>query len=168
MEEKGQYQKATFAAGCFWGVEAAFRHREGVIATAVGYTGGTTSGPTYEQVCSGTTGHAEAVEILFDPNIISYDLLLNLFWDCHDSTQRDRQGPDIGSNYRSAIFFHTGEQRAAAEASKAWLQASDAFRGKEIVTEIVPAGEFWMAEEYHQQFYEKSGRGFCATRLLDG
>lgn len=162
------YGKATFAAGCFWGVEATFRRLKGVIGTRVGYTGGSKDHPTYEQVCNGKTGHAEAVEVTFDPTILSYDQLLDLFWTIHDPTQQDRQGPDIGTNYRSAIFYHTREQKALAEASRDRLQDSGRYRNMRIATEIVPAGEFWPAEDYHQQYYEKCGRGYCATRQVDG
>ena len=168
METDELYEKATFAAGCFWGVEAAFRRLKGVIGTRVGYTGGSKQNPTYEQVCSGRTGHAEAVEITFDSRIISYDQLLTVFWNLHDPAQLNRQGPDIGTNYRSAIFYHTPEQKALAEASRDRLQASTVFRNRKIVTEIVPAGEFFPAEDYHQQYYEKCGRGYCATRQADG
>ena len=167
MEGGDPFLKATFAAGCFWGVEAAFRHVPGVVATTVGYTGGSTPDPTYEQVCTGTTGHAEAVEIVFDPRVTGYDRLLKIFWDSHDPTQKDRQGPDIGTNYRSAIFYHSLEQKAAAEASRDRLQASGKYGGRKIATEIVPAGTFWPAEEYHQQYYEKCGRGYCASRQAD-
>jgi peptide-methionine (S)-S-oxide reductase len=162
MEPAGNLEKATFAAGCFWGVEAVFRRVEGVIETAVGYTGGTKPEPTYEEVCSGTTGHAESVELLFDPARVTYDRLLDIFWENHDPTQVNGQGPDTGSSYRSVIFYHTEEQRKKAEASKARLQASGKY-SRPVVTEIVPAGTFWRAEEYHQQFYEKSGRGYCAA-----
>jgi peptide-methionine (S)-S-oxide reductase len=153
-------QKATFAAGCFWGVEAAFRAAKGVQRTTVGYTGGHTANPTYEQVCTDRTGHAEAVEVEFDPNQISYGELLTLFWENHDPTQLNRQGPDYGSQYRSAIFYHSPEQQAAAEASKERLAASGAY-GRPIVTQIVPAGEFYRAEEYHQQYLEKRGLASC-------
>lgn len=167
METGEQYERATFAAGCFWGVEAAFRRLKGVVGTRVGYTGGSIPNPTYEQVCSGRTGHAEAVEVTFDPWILSYNQLLDLFWTIHDPTQLDRQGPDIGSNYRSAIFWHTPEQKVLAEASRDQRTAAGTFRGRKIVTEIVPVGEFWPAEDYHQQYYEKCGRGYCATRQVD-
>jgi len=155
-------EKATFAAGCFWGVEAAFRRVKGVASTAVGYTGGALKNPTYEAVCTNKTGHAEAVEVVYDPAMVSYDDLLGVFWECHDPTQRDRQGPDLGSQYRSAIFFHTPEQRAAALASKAKLEKSGEFR-RPIVTEITPAATFWRAEEYHQQYLEKQGQASCKT-----
>jgi peptide-methionine (S)-S-oxide reductase len=153
-------EKATFAAGCFWGVEAAFRKIEGVTATRVGYTGGTVERPTYEEVCSGRTGHAEAVEVTFDPIQVSYERLLQIFWDCHDPTTLNRQGPDIGEQYRSAIFFHDSRQQAAAVASKQWREASHGYR-RPIVTEIVPAGEFYEAEEYHQRYFEKHGLTAC-------
>lgn len=163
MDPETRYEKATFASGCFWGVEAAFRRIEGVIETAVGYTGGTVPEPAYEQVCSGKTGHAEAVEILFDPAVVSYEKLLDVFWNIHDPTQKNRQGPDIGTNYRSAIFYHTPEQKEIAESSRERIASSGKYPGREIVTEIVPAPQFWRAEEYHQQYYEKCGRGYCAT-----
>jgi len=166
METENPKETATFAAGCFWGVEAEFRRVKGVIGTAVGYTGGTTPEPTYRQVCSGRTGHAEAVEVTFDPTIITYEKLLDIFWQIHDPTELNRQGPDIGTNYRSAIFYHTPEQKAAAESSKARLPASGKYHGKKIATEIVPATEFWRAEEYHQQYFEKCGQGYCATRQI--
>ena len=166
MENEGRMEKATFAAGCFWGVEAEFRRVKGVIGTAVGYTGGTKSQPTYRQVCSGKTGHAEAVEVIFDPTVITYDKLLDIFWNIHDPTELNRQGPDIGTNYRSAIFYHTPEQKAAAEISKERLSAAKKFRGKKIATEIVPATEFFRAEDYHQQYYEKNGQGYCAIRQI--
>jgi peptide-methionine (S)-S-oxide reductase len=167
MEPTDSYQKATFAAGCFWGVEAAFRRIKGVVGTRVGYTGGTTPSPTYQQVCSGRTGHAEAVEVTYDPAIVSYEQLLSVFWEIHDPTQLNRQGPDTGTNYRSAIFYHTPEQKAAAETSRDRLQASGTYKQRKIVTEIVPASTFWPAEEYHQQYYEKCGHGFCTLRQVD-
>jgi len=156
-------ERATFAAGCFWGEEAGFRNVEGVLATAVGYTGGRTANPTYEEVCSHGTGHAEAVEVVYDPDRVSYDQLLDVFWGSHDPTTRDRQGPDIGEQYRSAIFFHSPEQEAAARASKARLAESGRWR-REIVTEITPAGPFYRAEEYHQQYLEKRGLASCRIR----
>jgi peptide-methionine (S)-S-oxide reductase len=155
-------QRATFAAGCFWGVEASFRELEGVVRTSVGYTGGHTSAPTYEQVCSGTTGHAEAVDVWFDPAIVSYDELLRAFWAMHDPTTPNRQGWDIGSNYRSAIFFHDAEQEKRALASRDERQKS---LSRPIVTEIVPAPAFYDAEEYHQRYYEKHGGAACATTV---
>jgi peptide-methionine (S)-S-oxide reductase len=150
-------EKATFAAGCFWGIEAAFRRVDGVVSTAVGYVGGSLEKPTYEDVCSGRTGHAEAVQLEFDPAKVSYDQLLELFWEIHDPTTLNRQGPDIGSQYRSAIFFHGPEQEAAVRASKERQVAAGRFRNP-IVTEIVPAATFWRAEDYHQQYFEKRGR----------
>jgi peptide-methionine (S)-S-oxide reductase len=154
--------KATFAAGCFWGVEEAFRRVPGVVATTVGYTGGTFENPTYEDVCSDRTGHAEAVEVEFDPARVSYETLLDVFWRSHDPTTLNRQGPDVGSQYRSGVFYHTPEQKAAAEASKAALEASDRLR-RPIVTQIVPAGTFYRAEEYHQQYLAKHGRSSCSV-----
>ena len=156
-------EKATFGAGCFWGVEAAFRTVKGVVSTQVGYSGGRTPAPTYEQVCSGRTGHAEAVEVTYDPTLVSYDDLLRVFWENHDPTTPNRQGPDVGEQYRSAIFFHTPEQEAAAKASVASLEAEKRFR-RPIVTQIVPAGPFHRAEEYHQQYLEKRGQASCHIR----
>jgi peptide-methionine (S)-S-oxide reductase len=155
--------KATFGAGCFWGVEAAFRQLPGVKATAVGYMGGTLDNPTYEDVCTDRTGHAEVVEVDYDPARVSYDDLLKVFWENHDPTTRNRQGPDVGSQYRSVIFFHNPEQQAAAAASKKGLELSGRF-GRPIVTEIVPAGTFWRAEDYHQQYLEKRGLAQCHIR----
>lgn len=155
--------KATFAAGCFWGVEAAFRNTEGVTGTRVGYTGGQLPNPTYEQVCSDTTGHAEAVEVEYDPSRVSYGELLNVFWENHDPTQRNRQGPDVGSQYRSAIFWHDDEQRRAAEESRATEEASGR-HARPVVTEIVQAVPFYEAEDYHQQYLEK--RGLATCRIL--
>ncbi len=151
-------QTATFAAGCFWGVESTFRAIPGVLATAVGYTGGATSKPTYEEVCTDRTGHAEAVEVVYDPAKVTYDQLLDVFWKNHDPTTPDRQGPDVGSQYRSAIFFHTPEQKAAAEASR--LKRQPGF-SRPIVTHIVPAAPFHRAEEYHQRYLEKRGLSHC-------
>ncbi len=152
---------ATFAAGCFWGVEDAFRQVPGVLETQVGYTGGHVPHPTYQQVCTDTTGHAEAVQIVFDPEQVRYEQLLELFWSIHDPTQVNRQGPDIGTQYRSAIFYHSPEQEAAARASKQRLEQSGRLR-RPIATEIVPAQEFWHAEEYHQQYFAKRGiRAHC-------
>jgi len=156
-------EKATFGAGCFWGVEAAFRQVEGVVSTAVGYMGGSLKNPTYKDVCTDTTGHAEAVEVTYDPANVSYEELLKVFWQIHDPTTLNRQGPDVGTQYRSAIFFHGGEQEAAARASKEKLEKSGAYK-RPIVTEIVPAGEFWQAEEYHQQYLEKRGLSHCAIK----
>jgi peptide-methionine (S)-S-oxide reductase len=155
-------QRASFAAGCFWGVEAAFREIEGVAATRVGYSGGTLADPTYEQVCSDATGHAEAVRVWFDPDVVSYDELLDTFWSVHDPTSRNRQGWDFGSQYRSAIFFEDGGQERLAIASRDERQKSSA---KPIVTEIVPASTFYDAEEYHQRYFEKHGGAFCATTV---
>ena len=151
-------EKATFGAGCFWQVEATFRQTDGVTATQVGYLGGTTERPSYEQVCTDRTGHAEVVEVEFDPERISYDDLLDVFWELHDPTQLNRQGPDVGGQYRSAIFFHSPEQEAAAIASKERWQGR--FR-KPIVTEITPASQFWPAEDYHQRYLEKRGLATC-------
>jgi len=151
---------ATFAAGCFWGVEAAFIKVKGVSSTAVGYTGGRTEQPTYRDVCSDTTGHAEAVEVVFDPQVVSYEQLLKEFWAVHDPTTRNSQGPDFGSQYRSTIFYHSSEQQAAAIASKEKLQKSGRYP-RPVVTEIVPAVTFWRAEEYHQRYFEKHGGGSC-------
>ena len=151
---------ATFAAGCFWGVEATFRQVPGVTATRVGYTGGTTTNPTYKQVCTDRTGHAEAVEVTYDPARVSYDDLLRVFWETHDPTQRNRQGPDVGTQYRSAIFYHDPEQEAAARASKERLERSGVHK-RPIVTEIVPAQTFYQAEDYHQQYLEKRGLATC-------
>jgi peptide-methionine (S)-S-oxide reductase len=152
--------KATFAAGCFWGVEATFRQLPGVKATRVGYTGGSTESPTYQDVCTDRTGHAEAVEVDYDPAQISYDKLLNIFWENHDPTQVNRQGPDHGSQYRTAIFFHSPEQQAEAIASKDKLEKSHKFN-KSIATQIVPAETFYEAEDYHQQYLEKRGLATC-------
>ena len=153
-------EQATFAAGCFWGVEAELRAVPGVVETQVGYTGGTTDQPTYEQVCSGRTGHAEAVWLRFDPARIPYEKLLDVFWKLHDPTTLNRQGPDVGSQYRSAIFFHSEAQQAAAEASRDRLAASGTYR-RPIVTQIVPAVMFYPAEEYHQRYLEKNGLANC-------
>jgi peptide-methionine (S)-S-oxide reductase len=153
-------QKATFGAGCFWGVEAAFRQVQGVTATAVGYMGGTLDKPTYEDVCTDRTGHAEVVQVDYDPARVSYEQLLDVFWANHDPTTLNRQGPDEGTQYRSAIFYHTPEQQAAATASRDKQQASGRFR-RPIVTQIEPAATFWRAEEYHQQYLEKRGLSHC-------
>jgi peptide-methionine (S)-S-oxide reductase len=152
---------ATFGAGCFWGVEAAFRQVPGVLSTAVGYAGGSLAKPTYEQVCSGRTGHAEVVQVEYDPDKVSYEQLLDVFWSNHDPTQLNRQGPDIGTQYRSVIFTHDAEQRRIASASKAELDNSARFR-RPIVTEILPFSAFYRAEEYHQQYLEKRGLAHCA------
>lgn len=153
-------ERATFAAGCFWGVEAAFRAVPGVSATTVGYSGGTFPNPTYHDVCSGRTGHAEVVQVEYDPARVSYQDLLRVFWENHDPTTLDRQGPDVGTQYRSAVFFHTPEQQAAALASKQELERSGVYR-RPIVTEIAPASAFYRAEEYHQQYLEKRGQAVC-------
>lgn len=152
-------QTATFAAGCFWGVEATFRKVDGVVETAVGYTGGETANPSYEEVCGGRSGHAEAIQLRFDPARVSYDELLEVFWDLHDPTTLNRQGPDVGTQYRSAIFVHDAEQEAAASASKQRLEQSGRYRDP-IVTEILPAATFHRAEDYHQQYFDKSPRRF--------
>ena len=153
-------EKATFGAGCFWGVEAAFRQIKGVTSTAVGYTGGSLRDPTYEDVCTDRTGHAEVVQVEFDPAQVSYDDLLRVFWENHDPTTLNRQGPDVGKQYRSVIFFHTPEQEAAAKASRDALAKSGRFK-RPIVTEITPATDFWRAEDYHQQYLEKRGLAHC-------
>jgi len=152
--------KATFGAGCFWGVEVAFRQVPGVVSTAVGYLGGTLPNPTYEDVCSGRTGHAEVVEVTYDPGRGIYDDLLNVFWTNHDPTTLNRQGPDRGTQYRSAIFYHDERQKAAAEAFKERLGASGQLP-RPIVTEITPASTFYRAEEYHQRYLEKHGLASC-------
>ena len=150
-------EKATFAAGCFWKPEHVYRQLKGVEGTSVGYMGGVTKNPTYEQVCTGRTGHAEVVQIEFDPNIISYEKLLDVFWECHDATQLNRQGPDIGTQYRSAIFSHDNRQKELAMQSIKQYENSEGINGS-IKTEICPAGDYWEAEEYHQQYIEKSSR----------
>jgi peptide-methionine (S)-S-oxide reductase len=157
-------RKATFGAGCFWGVEAAFRQLEGVTKTEVGYEGGSLANPTYEDVCSHTTGHAEVVQVTYDPERVSYEQLLDVFWAKHDPTQLNRQGWDIGDQYRSAIFVHDDEQRAAAEDSKEREQANWRRR---IVTVVEPAQTFWLAEDYHQQYLEKRGRATCTPALRE-
>ncbi len=154
-------ETATFGGGCFWGIEAAFRKVVGVLETAVGYMGGTTDHPTYEQVCSNVTGHAEVVQLQFDPKIVSYEQLLRTFWDIHDPTTKDRQGPDVGAQYRSAVFFHSSEQETLAKKVKAELEQAQPRHKGRIVTEIVPASTFWRAEEYHQRYFEKWGGGTC-------
>ena len=153
-------EKAIFAAGCFWGVEETFRTLKGVKKTTVGYTGGHTVNPSYEEVCTDTTGHAEALEIEYDPNETAYETFLSTFWNCHDPTTPNRQGPDIGSQYRSAIFFHTPEQEKLAKASKETFEKSGK-RSRKIVTEITPASTFYPAEEYHQRYFEKHGIKSC-------
>jgi peptide-methionine (S)-S-oxide reductase len=157
-------EKATFGAGCFWGVEAAFRQIPGVVGTRVGYTGGHVRDPSYEMVCSHATGHAEAVEVTFDPERVSYEQLLDVFWTKHNPTTKNRQGLDIGSQYRSAIFFHSPAQQSAAEHTKEERQAQLHWP-RRIVTEIVPASEFYEAEDYHQQYLEKRGRSTCTVEL---
>jgi peptide-methionine (S)-S-oxide reductase len=158
-------EKATFAAGCFWGVEAAFREAPGVVKTRVGYTGGSLRHPTYRQVCAGRTGHAEAVEVTFDPERVSYDELLEVFWSEHNPTTRNRQGLDIGSQYRSVIFFHTPEQEAAARSSRDAVQETLRWPWQKVVTQIEPAVRFWPAEDYHQRYLEKMGRAVCTAEL---
>ncbi len=153
-------ETATFAAGCFWGVEEAFGRVGGVVSSAAGYSGGTVKDPTYKDVCSGRTGHAEVVQLEYDPSKVSYEELLELFWSIHDPTQLNRQGPDAGSQYRSAIFHHGPEQEAAARASKEALAASGRFT-RPIVTEITPASTFYHAEEYHQRYIQKGGKASC-------
>lgn len=153
-------EKAAFAAGCFWGVEAAFRQVPGVVETQVGYTGGKTENPTYKEVCSGKTGHAEAIEITFEPAKVSYETLVSLFFKMHDPTQGNRQGPDIGTQYRSAIFYHTEEQKTVAETVKAELEKNGKYK-KPVTTQIVPAAAFYRAEEYHQRYFEKNGGPAC-------
>ncbi len=155
-------EKATFGAGCFWGVEAAFQHVDGVQSTAVGYCGGDYDHPTYEDVCSDKTGHAEVVQVEYDPDRVSYDQLLDVFWKSHDPTTRNRQGPDVGSQYRSIIFYHTREQQAAATAFRERLESAGAYH-RPIVTEIVPASTFWRAEERHQRYVERHGPAGCHT-----
>lgn len=153
-------KKATFGAGCFWGVEAAFRRIPGVVDAAVGYAGGHTENPTYKEVCTDRTGHAEVVQVEYDPSKISYAQLLDVFWNAHDPTQVNRQGPDYGSQYRTVIFYHDDEQKAEAEASKRALDESRRF-SRPIATQIVPAAPFYRAEEYHQRYLEKRGMESC-------
>ncbi len=160
MAPEKKLEKATFGAGCFWGVEETFREVHGVVDTAVGFMGGILENPTYPEVCTGKTGHAEVVQVTYDPGEVSYRDLLNVFWSAHDPTTLNRQGPDIGTQYRSVIFYHTPEQEAAARASKAAVERSGRFR-RPIVTAIEPAGTFWRAEEYHQQYFAKHGGGHC-------
>lgn len=159
--KKPELEKAIFAAGCFWGIEAAFKQLKGVVSTRVGYTGGSFENPSYEDVCSDKTGHAEAVEVSFDPKQVSYEELLKLFWRVHDPTQVNRQGPDVGSQYRSAIFYTSAQQKKTAEASKDREQKKHA---RPIATKIVKASKFWPAEEYHQDYYRKHGK-VCGIRL---
>jgi peptide-methionine (S)-S-oxide reductase len=156
-----QLKTATFGAGCFWGVEEAFRKVPGVVTTAAGYMGGTRKNPTYEEVCSGETGHAEVVQVTYDPAQVTYDRLLAVFWSIHNPTQVNRQGPDVGSNYRSVIFYHDPEQGQKARQSKEDLQVSGRFGFGRIVTAVQPATEFWRAEEYHQQYLAKHGGHGC-------
>lgn len=153
-------EKATFAAGCFWGVEAGFRNVPGVTDVTVGYTGGRAIDPTYEEVCAGTTGHAEAILVIFDPEKVSFEKLMEVFWESHDPTTLNRQGPDVGTQYRSAVFFHTPEQEKVAARSKEELSRSGRF-ARLIATEITPAGRFFPAEEYHQRYLEKRGKTDC-------
>jgi peptide-methionine (S)-S-oxide reductase len=152
-------EKATFGAGCFWGVEETFRELKGIISTTVGYAGGNKSNPSYEDVCTDETGHAEVVEVEFNPSQISYEQLLDVFWSNHNPTTLNRQGPDVGTQYRSIIFYHSPEQKAAAEKSK--IEKTAKFHGP-IVTQIEPASKFWRAEEYHQRYLEKRGQSHCA------
>lgn len=158
--------KATFAAGCFWGVEDAFRQVKGVTDVTVGYTGGHTKNPTYKEVCTDRTGHAEAVEVEFDPNQVSYRELLAVFFQSHDPTQMNRQGPDYGTQYRSAVFFHDAEQEAEARGAKEALEKAGIFK-RPIVTQIVAAPEFYRAEEYHQRYFEKNGLPSCHVKLTE-
>lgn len=162
-ERRTRLETAIFGAGCFWGVEAAFRQVKGVQDAACGYSGGTVRNPTYEQVCSDATGHAEVVQVRFDPAVVSYGDLLDVFWKMHDPTQVNRQGPDYGSQYRSVVFYTSEAQKKASEQSRAKLEQSGRFR-QPIATQIQPAGEFWRAEEYHQRYYEKHGLKGCAVR----
>lgn len=157
MESGNETKTATFGAGCFWGVEDAFLKVKGVTATAAGYMGGSVKNPTYEQVCSGATGHAEVVQVNYDPAQVTYDELLTVFWSIHNPTQLNRQGPDVGSNYRSVIFYYDSEQGKLARKSRDDLQVSGRFGFGKIVTAIQPATEFWRAEEYHQQYFAKHG-----------
>lgn len=159
-------ERATFAAGCFWGVEEAFLKMKGVKSTRVGYTGGNFPDPSYEDVCTDRTGHAEAIELEFDPNEISYRELLDFFWSIHNPTTKNRQGPDIGSQYRSTIFYHNPEQERIARKSRQHLDDSNSFQNK-IVTEIVPAATFYQAEDYHQKYYQKIGGGSCYHLKLE-
>ena len=157
-----QSEKATFGAGCFWGVEEAFRNVKGVLSTSVGYAGGTRENPTYPDVCTDKTGHAEVVQVEFDPSQVSYDQLLDVFWSNHNPTTLNRQGPDVGTQYRSVIFYHSPEQQAAANASKEKLEKSGRFN-RAIVTQIEPAPTFWRGEEYHQHYLQKRGQSHCAV-----
>ena len=156
--EQTTYETATFGAGCFWGVEAAYRQIQGVKSTRVGYAGGQTTNPTYREVCAGDTNHAEVVEVTFDPAKVSYEELLDVFWANHDPTQVNRQGPDVGTQYRTVVFFHSEEQEKSAQASRDALQER---LPRPISTQIVPAEQFWEAEDYHQQYLEKRGLSTC-------
>lgn len=158
--KNNKFEKATFGAGCFWGVEDAFMQIEGVMKTTAGYLGGTMKHPTYKDICYNNTGHAEVVEIVFDPEIVSYESLLSLFWGIHNPTLLNRQGPDVGTQYRSAIFYHSVEQKLIAERSKSELEASQKFQ-RAIVTEISEASTFYKAEEYHQEYLKKNGLSSC-------
>lgn len=160
VDAETKLETATFGAGCFWGVEAAFRQIKGVKSTAVGYLGGTMENPSYKDVCTGRTGHAEVVQVEFDPSQVTYEELLEVFWSNHNPTTLNRQGPDYGTQYRSAIFYHSPQQKTAAEATKEKHSASKRFRDP-IVTEITPASEFYIAEDYHQQYLEKRGLSSC-------
>jgi peptide-methionine (S)-S-oxide reductase len=166
MEKTSRQAKATFAAGCFWDVEAAFRKVDGVLETVAGYTGGSLPDPHYEDVESGTTGHAEAVGIVFDPAVVSYNNLLDIFWSIHDPAQVIGQGEYSGSQYRSVIFCHDEEQKMAAMRSRDRLAASEKYRDRPILTKILPASTFWPAEECHQKFYDKCGQGYGASRQI--
>lgn len=165
-EEAHVTDTATFGGGCFWGVEEAFRQVKGVRSTAAGYMGGNFDNPSYQDVCTDTTGHAEVVQILFAPDSVDYQRLLDVFWAIHDPTTLNRQGPDIGTQYRSVIFYHSDEQKRLAEASKEALEKSGKYR-RPIVTAIVPASTFWRAEDYHQQYLAKRGLGSCHLPPLD-
>ena len=162
--QSDKYEKATFAAGCFWGVEASFRNVEGVLATSVGYTAGRLENPTYEDVCTDKTGHAEAVEIIYDPAKVSFEHLLEVFWKIHDPTTLNRQGPDVGTQYRSAIFYHSPRQQTLARTSMEKLRKSGRF-DKPIVTRLVPASKFYKAEEHHQRYLEKQGKTTCSSTI---
>mgnify|MGYP001578020232 FL=1 len=162
-EMEPQPKKAAFGAGCFWGVEKIFSKVTGVVSTQVGYMGGSAAEPTYEEICTGRPGHAEAIEVLYDPSKVSYEELLATFWEWHDPTTLNRQGPDVGTQYRSVIFFSDSEQEAAAKRSKEVLERSKVFKNP-IVTEIIPAGRFWKAEEYHQKYLQKNPGGYCSHK----
>ena len=162
--EQKLLKKATFGAGCFWGVEKIFSKIPGVVSTAVGYLGGTTKGPTYEEVCTNRTGHAEVVEVTYDPATVSYEELLTTFWEYHDPTTPNRQGPDVGSQYRSVIFFYDQDQKKVADHSKKVLEEAKIFNGP-VVTQILPATEFYRAEEYHQKYLQKNPGGYCSHHL---